>query len=114
TITQDRKLTNAGLRADISYARGIHNIKVGATYAQTFLTENDKLGTVDPGFLGLFFQLDPATGAPVPGTSCLDPVTHNPIAAPCTILAPSDLTRGGRPFTFHGHTDVKETALYVQ
>jgi hypothetical protein len=114
TITQDRKLTNAGLRSDISFVKGIHNIKVGATYAQTFLTENDQLGTVDPGFLGLFFQLDPVTGAPVPGTSCLDPVTHSPIAAPCTILAPSDLTRGGRPFTFHGHTDVKETALYVQ
>jgi hypothetical protein len=109
TITQDRKLTNAGLRADVSYVKGIHNIKVGATYQQTFLTENDTLGTVDPGFLGLFFL----TGAPS-GTSCLDPVTHNPIGPPCTTLAPSDLTRGGTPFFFHGHTDVKETALYVQ
>jgi hypothetical protein len=114
TITQDRKLTNAGLRSDISYAKGIHNIKMGATYQQTFLTENDTLGTVDPGFLGLFFQLNPVTGAPMPGTSCLDPVTHKPTGPPCTILAASDLTRGGTPFFFHGHTDVKETALYVQ
>jgi hypothetical protein len=109
TIIQDRKLTNAGLRADVSYVKGIHNIKVGANYQQTFLTENDTLGTVDPGFLNLFFL----TGAPT-GTSCLDPATHNPIGPPCTILAPSDLTRGGTPFFFHGHTDIKETALYLQ
>jgi hypothetical protein len=114
TVAQDRKLTNAGLRSDISYVKGIHNIKAGATYQQTFLTENDILGTVDPGFLGLFFQLDPSTGAPVPGTSCLDPLTHKPTGPPCTTLAPSDLTRGGSLFTFHGHTDVKETALYLQ
>ncbi len=113
TITQDRKLTNAGLRGDISYSKGIHTIKVGATYQQTFLTENDTLGTVDPGFLGLFNQLDPVTGAPIPGTSCLD-AQGNPTGPPCTILAPSDLTRGGHPFNFHGHTDVKEAALYVQ
>ena len=112
TITQDRKLTNAGLRADMSYAKGIHNIKIGATYQQTFLTENDTLATVDPGFLGLFNQLD-ANGAPQPGTSCLDS-SGNPTGPPCTILAASDLTRKGTPFTFHGHTDVKETALYIQ
>ncbi len=29
-------------------------------------------------------------------------------------LAPYDLTRGGTPFTFNGHTDVKELALYVE
>jgi hypothetical protein len=101
TITQDRKLTNAGLRSDISYVKGIHNIKAGITYQHTFLTENDTLGTVDPGFLGLF----------VP--SCLDAM-GNPTGPPCTILAASDLTRGGTPFTFYGHTDVKEGALYVQ
>ena len=112
TITQDRKLTNAGLRADMSYAKGIHNIKIGATYQQTFLTENDTLATVDPGFLGLFNQLD-ANGAPILGTSCLDSL-GNPTGPPCTILAASDLTRKGTPFTFHGHTDVKETALYIQ
>jgi hypothetical protein len=113
SITQDRKLTNAGLRLEISYVKGIHNIKAGVTYQQTFLTENDTLATVDPGFLGLFNQLDPVTGAPKPGTSCLDGL-GNPAGPPCTILAASDLTRGGSPFTFHGHTDVKEAALYVQ
>ena len=112
TIAQDRKLTNAGARSDISYVRGIHNIKAGVTYQQTFLTENDTFGTVDPGFLGLFNQLD-ASGNPIPGTTCLN-ASGNPIAAPCTILAPSDLTRGGTPFNFRGHADVKELSLYLQ
>jgi hypothetical protein len=114
TIRQARTLTNAGAKADVSYVKGINNIKIGVQYEQTFLTENDSIATVDPGFLGLFNALDPVTSQPVPGTSCLDPVTGNPVSAPCTILAASDLTRGGTPFNFKGHTDVKELALYVQ
>ncbi len=113
TLRQARTLTNAGLRSDISYVKGIHNIKAGVTFEHTLLRENDTLGTVDPGFLALFNALDP-TGAPIPGTSCLDPVTGNPISAPCTTLAPSDLTRGGTPFFFHGSGDIRELAVYVQ
>jgi hypothetical protein len=41
-------LTNTGVRSDISYVKGIHNIKLGGVYEQTFLTENDKIGIVDP------------------------------------------------------------------
>ena len=103
TIKQDRKLTNAGLRSDISYVKGIHNIKAGVTFEHTFLTENDTLATVDPGFLGLF--IDSVTGKP-----CL----ANSPDAPCATLQSVDLTLGGSPFLFHGHTDVKETSLYVQ
>jgi hypothetical protein len=112
TIGQDRKLKNAGLRSDFSYVKGIHNVKVGVTYEHWFLTENDKLATVDPGFLGIFNSLDP-NGNPIPGTTCLD-ASGNPVSAPCTVLAPSDLTRGGSRFSFRGHTDVKELSLYVQ
>ncbi len=90
TVAQDRSLTNAGLRSDVSYVKGIHNIKVGATYQQTFLNENDKLGIVDPAFN------DPASP------------TFDPN------LAPFDLTRGAGLFTFRGHTDVKQLAVYVQ
>ena len=43
-----RKLTNAGVRSDISYVKGVHNIKAGVTYEHTFLTENDSLGIIDP------------------------------------------------------------------
>jgi Carboxypeptidase regulatory-like domain len=117
TIAQDRKLTNAGLRSDISYVKGMHNIKAGIVYEHTFLTENDTLGTVDPTFSGLFFQLD-ANGSPIPNPAggnftCANPNQPNEVG-PCQTLASVDLTQGGKPFLFHGHTDVKETALYVQ
>lgn len=102
TIGQDRKLANAGARSDISYVKGIHNIKAGITYQHWFLTENDKLATVDPAFLGLFID---STGA-----HC----TRTDTNAPCPILVSADLTNGGSVFPFHGHTDVKETSLYVQ
>jgi hypothetical protein len=102
TIKQERKLTNAGARADISYVKGIHNIKAGITYQHWFLTENDTLATVDPTFNSLFLD---STGA-----FC----TPTDMNAPCPTLRSVDLTAGGTPFFFHGHTDVKETSLYVQ
>ncbi len=105
TVTQDRNLTNAGVRSNVSYVKGIHNIKAGATYEQTFLNENDGLGIVDPTFLS---SLTDANGNPCVGANGIA------IAAPCTTLAPYDLTIGGTLYNFHGHTDVKELALYVQ
>jgi hypothetical protein len=90
TVGQDRKLTNGGARAILSYVKGIHNVKAGVVYQQTFLDEHDTLGIVDPTFN------DPASSS------------YNPV------LAPYDLTRGGRLFVFDGHTDVKLLSLYVQ
>jgi len=107
TIGQDRKLTNSGIRSDFSYVKGIHNIKTGVTYQQTLLTENDRLGIVDPTLLPNTTDtngnpcFDSASGVAVPGT-------------PCATLLPIDLTRGGSQFLFHGHTDVKELGLYIQ
>jgi len=98
SISQDRNLTNAGFRSDINYTKGIHNIKVGATYQQTFLNENDSLGIVDPNYLANVFGCPNGNAAP----------------DPCAVLPPFDLTTGGHPFTFRGHTDVKELALYMQ
>jgi hypothetical protein len=117
TIRQDRKLTNVGVRSDISYVKGIHNIKAGITFQHWFLTENDILATVDPGFSGLFNQLD-ANGNPIPNPgggnfNCGNTLQPNEVA-PCQTLTSVDLTQGGKPFLFHGHTDVKETSLYVQ
>jgi len=108
TVGQDRTLTNAGLRSDFSYVKGIHNVKAGVTYQQTFLDENDRLGIVDPTFLG---SLTDVNGNPL---NCLDAL-GNPIrGTTCATLAPFDLTRGGSLFPFQGHTDVKEFALYLQ
>jgi hypothetical protein len=100
TVTQSRRLLNVGGRASVSYVSGIHNIKAGVQYGHTFLTEGDSIGIVDPGVVpGMNCQ--DANGSPLPGT-------------PCAILAPYDLTTGGSAFAFHGHTDIKEIAMYVQ
>jgi hypothetical protein len=98
TVGQNRKLTNAGLRSDLSYVKGIHNVKLGAVYQQTFLDEQDSLGIVDPTLLPVTF------GCP----------NGNPPPDPCAVLPPYDLTTGGGLYTFNGHTDVKELALYVR
>jgi hypothetical protein len=100
TVSQLRFLTNAGIHADISYVKGVNNIKVGGVYQQTFLTENDTFGIVNPGLL--------------PGLGCPDPTN-----AICTSLGPYDLTNtttdpSGAQYHFRGHTDVKELALYAQ
>ncbi len=109
TVGQNRTLTNAGLRASVSYVKGIHNLKAGIVYEHTFLNENDQIGIVDPTLI------------PGIAPSCLSPVTNQPIVGtPCGVLAPFDLTGGGglyargNLFAFNGHGDVKETALYVQ
>ena len=49
TVSQDRTLTNAGIRSNVSYVKGIHNVKAGVTYEQTFPNgERSALGIVDP------------------------------------------------------------------
>jgi Carboxypeptidase regulatory-like domain len=107
TISQDRNLTNAGIRSDISYVKGIHNIKAGVTFQHTFLNENDRFGIIDPNLL-------PSTTDDA-GVPCFDPVSNTAApGTPCAVLLPVDLTRAGSLFTFRGHTDVKELALYVQ
>ena len=104
SVAQDRTLTNAGLRTSLSYVKGIHNIKLGATYQQTFLKENDNLGIVDNGLIP---SLTDENG---------NPCFVNGVASdsPCSNLLPFDLTRGGGLFSFRGHTDVKQLALYIQ
>jgi hypothetical protein len=107
TISQDRSLTNAGLRSDISYVKGIHNIKAGVTFEHTFLDENDRFGIIDPALL-------PSTTDSL-GNPCFDPITNTAVpGTPCATLLPIDLTRGGSQFGFRGHADVKEIALYAQ
>jgi Carboxypeptidase regulatory-like domain len=104
SIAQQRRLTNVGVTSNLSYVRGIHNIKAGITYEQTLLTEHDSFGIVDPGLVP---SLVDANGAPCQ-------VNGINLDAPCTTLAPYDLTEGGKYYYWPGHTDVKELALYVQ
>jgi hypothetical protein len=97
SVSQLRFLTNAGGRADLSYVKGIHIIKVGATYEHTFLNENDVFGIIDPGVVPSLG----CAGTPAPGT-------------PCAVLPPIDLTNGGHLFRYGGHADIKEFAVFGQ
>ncbi|HKR26216.1 MAG TPA: TonB-dependent receptor, partial [Acidobacteriaceae bacterium] len=98
SIGQDRSLMNAGVHSDLSYVRGVNNLKFGVEYNQTFLNESEALGIVDPGYLD---SLGCMTGGV-------------PTGDPCTTLYPYDLTRGGTYYDFRGQTDVKELALYIE
>ena len=119
TLSQDRTLTNAGLRSDISWVKGIHNLKAGITYQQTFLDENNRFGIVDPTLNFVCFNAD--------GSPNTDPAVTNPgqcggVQNPGgstnpdfnDLLLPFDLTRGGGLFPFNGHTDIKLLSLFVQ
>ncbi|MGA3318318.1 MAG: carboxypeptidase-like regulatory domain-containing protein [Candidatus Korobacteraceae bacterium] len=127
TVAQQRSLTNAGALANVTYTKGIHNVKAGVTYEQTFLNENDQLGIVDPTL-----NAPCLNGNAVPVIGFTDPsqcaaagyqpnIASNPNAPNSSlyplfnnVLLPYDLTRGGTLFPFVGHTDVKELAMYVQ
>jgi hypothetical protein len=140
SVGQNRTLTNTGIRSDISYVKGINQIKAGVTYEQTFLREDDTLGIVDPIFNAPCITASPVTAlnpnpyVPVPGftdpsqcTGANQPnISANPNAPANNpaltayypffnpTLSPYDLTRGGSLYTFNGRTDVKELALYVR
>jgi hypothetical protein len=140
TVGQNRTLTNAGIRPEIAYVMGIHNLKVGAVYQQTLLNENDNLGIVDPTFnapcldsSGNPFWAGTTPSTPNNPSQCAglglqpnDGVVNPNIAAFNPLLGCYDLTRptpasedgcaGATSglFGFRGHTDVKELALYVR
>jgi hypothetical protein len=116
SIQQNRTLTNSAVHADYSYSKGIHTIKAGAQYGQTFLNENDSLGIVDPTYSFSAPCID-ASGNPLPGYA-------NPSECPggaagenpnyLAVLAPYDFTRGGSYYNYVGHTDVKELGLFAE
>ncbi len=111
SVAQQRSLTNGGVHADISYVSGRNSFKVGGMYQQTYLRENDQIGIVDP-------TLNPvcndANGNPSSSASVCGAATSitNPSFSP--ILAPYDLTSGGKSYLYHGQTAVKQLALYAQ
>ncbi len=113
SIFQNRTLMNAAVHSDFTWTHGMHNVKVGAQYGQTFLRESDALGVVDPTY-SLSAPCVDASGNPLPGytaESCPEG-QQNPDYLP--VLTPYDITRGGSSYFWFGHTDVKELALYAQ
>jgi hypothetical protein len=143
TVAQNRTLLNAGVRSDISYVKGRHNVKAGITYQQTFLTEDFRLGIVNQylnspcldltgmfpsaSFVGGALVNDPAqcaglgleanTAANLNNSNLMP---FNPVLACLDLTRPTPAASSGCAnttsalFPFHGHTDVKELALYVQ
>jgi hypothetical protein len=134
TVGQNRTLTNAGLRTSVSYVKGINNVKAGVTFEHTFLNENDKFGIVNPSVNAVClnadgsFDTNPTITDPAgcggignPGGSvnpgflpllgCYD-LTRT-AALPASDGCPAGQTTSGL-FAFNGHTDIKETALYIQ
>ncbi len=96
TVGQNRRLTNLGLRTSLSYAKGIHNFKAGITYSHTLITEKDALALVDPSF--------DISSSPL--LACIDlTITGNLNGCPGNASA---------PYTFNGHADIRELAVFVQ
>ncbi len=119
SISQYRTLTNAGLHADYSYVKGIHNLKIGAQYEHTFLREHDSLGVVGPTYNSPCVD---SSGNPLPGftnpSQCAGAgeYSNDPSVGGTwlPVLAPYDLTRGGKDYLYFGHTDVKQLGLYAE
>jgi hypothetical protein len=114
SVAQQRSLTNAGVHADVSYVRGVNNIKVGGMYAQTFLREHDQIGVVSSTLNSPCVDANgnPVPGFTNPGQCAANGDTPNPGYAP--VLAPYDFTRAGHYYGWFGHTDVKQLALYAE
>jgi hypothetical protein len=116
TLGQYRTLGNLGLKTDVSWVHGIHNIKAGFNAQHYFLNESFNFGITDPAYNPVCLH---PNGDPV-----LDPNLTNPAACQGSGfvtnpnlspgLIPYDLTRHGTLFTFRDHTDIKEYAFYVQ
>ncbi len=93
TVSQDRTLTNFGVKADLAYDAGAHNMKLGGAVSATKLHEGFTFGITDP--------TDPAFAD--------ENGTFNPA------LAPYDLTQpGGAPLAYDQSFTVKQQSAYVQ
>jgi hypothetical protein len=137
TVSQYRTLTNAGVRASVSYVKGMNNIKAGVTFGNTALSENDHFGIVDPTLNTVCLNvadLSPNTNPTLTNPDqCTGTLVANTgqgsVAAFIPLLGCYDLTRtaelpasDGCPagqstsglYNFKGNTNIKETALYVQ
>jgi hypothetical protein len=128
SVGQARSLTNLGLRSDLSYVNGIHNIKAGATYQDTILTENDTFGIVDPTLNAVCLNVD---GSAYTGSNITNPANCIGVLAPNPSFVPQlgclDLTRLGTlpasdgcaisnsaAYRWRGHANIRETSLFVQ
>jgi hypothetical protein len=115
SVSQDRTLTNFGVKADVSYATGAHNVKVGGTISATKLDEALTIGFTDPTFNSpcLDANGDPSDDTGLSSVSqCQGGFTANPDFNPD--LLPYDLTRSGSPLAYTQAATIKGQAVYIQ
>lgn len=117
TESQNRFLTNIGVKADIAMTRGRHNLKFGTEINQTRLEENFTMGVTNPGFNPVCLD---SSGAPLLLPGITNPAackTVNPAYRPNPGLLPGlipfDLSRGGSFFDFHALHNINQYAFYV-
>jgi len=118
TAAQNRFLTNYGIKADLAFTHGNHDIKVGTQIQQTRLEENFQFGITDPAYNPVCLD---GEGNPLLLPDVTDPAacgTINPsyVANPNLLpgIVPYDLTRGGSLFNFHGTHNINQYAFYIQ
>ncbi|MGB7495094.1 MAG: TonB-dependent receptor [Candidatus Acidiferrum sp.] len=134
TVSQYRTLANAGIRASVSYVKGINNIKAGVDFENTALSENDHFGIVDPAVNAVCLNADgsvntnplitsptgcggvgnvggTANPAFIPLLGCYDLTRTAPL--PASDGCPAGQTTSGL-YQFNRSTNIKEAAMYVQ
>lgn len=124
TQGQNRQLLNWGVKSDINWMFGRHNVQAGIDLKQTRLLENFGFGVTDPAFNSPCID---AAGSPIGDPALTNPsqcaaagyqpnTAGNPNAA--APFSPSllayDLSRGGSLFGFHGTANINQYAFYVQ
>jgi len=134
TVNQYRTLTNAGIRANVSYVKGINNVKAGVVFENTALSEDDHFGIVDPTINAVClnadgsFDTNPTLTDPgacggignlsgsvnpafIPLLGCYD-LTRTAVL-PSSDGCPAGQTTSGL-YNFKGSTNIKEAAIYAQ
>ena len=117
TESQNRFLTNYGVKSDISTSRKRHNLKFGTQIQQTRLLENFSMGITNPNFNPVCLGTG-GTAADLGGITnpnqCSD-INPAYAANPAFLagLVPYDLTRGGSYFMFHGLGNINQYAFYA-
>jgi hypothetical protein len=134
TVSQYRTLTNAGIRASVSYVKGKNNVKAGITFENTALSENDNFGIVNPTAnavclnAGGSFDTNPLLTDPaacggtgnvggtvnpsfIPLLGCYDLTRTAPL--PLSDGCPAGQTISGL-YNFKGNANIKEAALFIQ
>ena len=117
TESQNRFLTNYGVRSDFSTIHGAHTLKIGTEIQQTRLLENFSMAVTDPNFNPVCVD---AAGNPLGLPAITNPAdcstanaTYQPNPGLLPGLVPFDLTRGGSYFNFHDAHPITQYAVYV-